>query len=664
MAVPDEADSIGATTMLAELLRSSTGEPSSTGTLRRRTVRDLVEMLVNALGERPAVLVLDNVTGTDQIRWVSQLPTTIPVIVTSRRRLRPAGFEAIHLEPLDGHASTALLQALVEDSHQPDGSTDSCSGRHGQRTTSDLAELAVLSGGLPLTLAAIAAAVNDRANWTVTDHVERLRSVPTLLGVEDALSESYRRWPEVTRDLFGVIADWPAATVPTALTEVLDPRSTGDTEVLVAESILQPVDETSWAMHDLVAAFGRRRAVEDLPVSRRSEAWERAVAWYVQRLQAIAVAPTDGPHVDGRSPVEWWRAERTNMVSVADALAPRGMHHALVDFGEAAVSAGERFGDYDLVLRVTTAAGRSARALGHTEREAGLCCGQAQLHRRLGHVTQARRDVRRGLRLLEEDPSDTPTRARLQLFAGVVEFTSQRYSAARRHLTAAQRTFEAVGDKAGRMRSLANLGIVEKETGNLAAAAHAYRRAIALIDDDDAISRARLLGNLGELEIERLDLDAAVDALSSSAALNEDHGALHDQGVALAGLAWAHALRDDHTAAIETLRAAYTLAEDIGDDLLTSTIECRGGDVQRVIGNHVAAKEAYERAIHQCQQLDADYTRYRAREGLAMLGLEASDPLARTALLDLLDTYQRLGLSDVDRVRRALIQDHPAMERM
>jgi tetratricopeptide (TPR) repeat protein len=173
-----------------------------------------------------------------------------------------------------------------------------------------------------------------------------------------------------------------------------------------------------------------------------------------------------------------------------------------------------------------------------------------------GHVTEGRGRLEAAL---DHGPSVRPeVRAKALWTTGVLAFRQLDLSAARALWEESLKLFEALGDRTGIARSLAELGLLAIEEGDSESAYELYERGAAIFrEDGDDRRLAVVVTNLGTLALERGDYDEARRQLETSLELVQKVG--DDEGMA-------ESLRGLGTAAIATG------ATDRARDLLTRSL--------------------------------------------------------------------------------------------
>jgi NB-ARC domain len=307
--------------------------------------------LRQALGEDPAMLVLDNVKDPEDVRSVLQAaPEQCRVIVASRHMLD--GIGSLHpvkpwtVRPLDSRAAAMLFDSVaggrIADSQE--------AGR----------QLVSFCGGLPLVLRILGASIRQQADVTSTDLVRELRRKSSLLSVVGRSSDSRAdvravlSWSvdalpsDDARRAFKLLGVHPSKggdTNPHAMAAILgtDPgRAKNLLDVLMAyhlvvrtrdsltfgnleDSLLDEARDRRaelsyrYSRHDLLQEFAAEFArKKDFAAERRS-AWERAARLYYSYVNhAFDRRNRDNPMVDAEECARWRAADPLG-VAIIDA---------------------------------------------------------------------------------------------------------------------------------------------------------------------------------------------------------------------------------------------------------------------------------------------------------------------------------------------------------
>ncbi|MEU6350178.1 NB-ARC domain-containing protein, partial [Streptomyces sp. NPDC047072] len=259
------------------------------------------------LAGRRVLVVLDDAAGEHQIRPL--LPGAGPgaVLVSSRRTL--PGLDAtarVGLDVLDREQTLRLLGRLV--GHE--------------RLTAEAgaaAEIARLSGGLPLAVRAAGSRLRAGDRWRLRTLADRLRDESHRLNelacgdldVRARIETGYRALPERERRalrLLGML-DLPdfAAWVAGPLLAVDQPSAQHLVERLAEARLLEPlgVDEaghTRYRFHDLIRLYARERAEQEVPPEQRRAAVSRLLrSWLTLVCRAGAIEAGGTIHLKPRA---------------------------------------------------------------------------------------------------------------------------------------------------------------------------------------------------------------------------------------------------------------------------------------------------------------------------------------------------------------------------
>lgn len=307
-------------------------------------LEDAVGLWRSVLGERRALLVLDNASTEEQVRAV--LPTTGPaaVVITSRGTL--AGLEDVVRVPLDQLSeaeSVAMLTRLVA-STQSDGQ--------------DLERLAGLCGYVPLALRIAGNRLGSRQTWTVDDLAARLasedRRITGLragdLEIRAAIALSYDRLSEGGRLLFRRLALLRGTTFGDALVARLVPTDLMTAEDLVDEladlGLVQPAAQGRYHLHDLLRLFARDRCLEEEPLADRVAGeinlrrWLLGTTidagrWFEPEFGSAPPAPDPLVELETSDQAQSWLREESEhwLVALHDS-AHVGEHQLVIDVAE------------------------------------------------------------------------------------------------------------------------------------------------------------------------------------------------------------------------------------------------------------------------------------------------------------------------------------------
>ena len=259
------------------------------------------------------------------------------------------------------------------------------------------------------------------------------------------------------------------------------------------------------------------------------------------------------------------------------------------------------------------------------------------------------------------------------------------------------------GDRHGEAAALAELGFVQRATGDYRAAAASLAEAAAISSDiGDRPGHAHALVELGFLEAITGDYPAAIATQQQALALARDTGDRLTQATAFNHLGFVQHLTGDYPAAAASQQHALTLFGELGNQLGQASARNDLGLVQQQTGDYPAAAASHQQALalfgdagnplgqaealnrlgelatrtsatrqargHHAQalaiarDLGAAPEEARALEGLGQSHLRDGDPgEAATRLRQALTIYQRISAADAERVQK-ILHDHGTLK--
>ena len=165
-------------------------------------------------------------------------------------------------------------------------------------------------------------------------------------------------------------------------------------------------------------------------------------------------------------------------------------------------------------------------------------------------------------------------------------------------LQAALATARHVDNRAGQADALNELGILQRATGALAAAAASHQQALELYRDlDDRLGQASALDQEGRVERDTGDYPAAAASHRQALALYRDLGHRAGQAMALINLGTLQASTGDYPAAAASCQQALGIARDIGHRTGQAMAITTLGLVQSRTGDYPAAAASYQQAL-------------------------------------------------------------------
>lgn len=210
-----------------------------------------------SLRTRRAVIVLDDVRGSAQVRPLLPESADCLVLISTRNRLAGLdGVRTVSLAALPAEQGRVLFSRALGDARAED-------------EPADTGAVVRLCGGLPLALLIAAARLRHRAHWTVGDLAGRLADGEELLAelcaedrsVASRLLSSHRRLEPGLQWFFGVLGRARTDRIDVAeaagLAGVPDARAERFLEALADRHLVEPTVPGTYRIHGLVRAYSR-----------------------------------------------------------------------------------------------------------------------------------------------------------------------------------------------------------------------------------------------------------------------------------------------------------------------------------------------------------------------------------------------------------------------
>lgn len=532
------------------------------------TITDRAALFRKHCRTRRLLVVLDNAADREQIRHLLPDGPGCVALITSRRRLAaPHGAAAvrqIELDALTEADAVALLRAARPAAVDADPQA--------------AALIVALLHRLPLAVSAAARQLARETTWSLDDHLYRLAAA--LLGEIDGASETTRE--AIVRRLAaqdrpgGVVGLDDAVTTQLALSyDTLTPQAqqllcllshypghdldvpsaaalTG-TDGATARSTVSELAEAlflqhrsagRYAVHDLVAAFARRRARDEVPHAACIQAVSRTLRYFLESAQrAVAVLhPTQRhPTLSGDTDRDAGTPARALSRRTASAWLVTQLPNLTVAAAYAASDPDLSCRAHDIALalepylrvearhhdaaRLHDSAVRASASCSHTDARADVLDARGRVHRQLGDADHARVLHRQALDIRR-----------------------------------------ALGDVAGEARTLNKLGLAYRVQGRLAEAAAAYQQAAdVLVGQPDNRELLLILGNLGVVRDLQGELDAALACYQHLIAIGNRAGDDIVVAKALCDTATIHKRRGRHSTAIGCYEQAAAMFHEHRD---------------------------------------------------------------------------------------------------
>jgi DNA-binding SARP family transcriptional activator len=592
-------------------LLGATSQPQSPADVLARFLRDLgvessqvpadaeerAAMFRTRLAGRRVLLLLDNARDAAQVRPLLPGSSACAVIVTARSRMPDlASTQLVDLEVLDDDESLTLFTKIVGE-------------KRAAAEPESTAQVLVACAGLPLAIRICAARLAARSRWSIQTLAERLRDTSRRLdelragdlavraSFQVGLSSLQRLHGETDpARVFGMLGLWRGPFISlqaaTALLGESAERVDEVLEVLIDACLLESPAADQYRLHDLLRVFAAEKAREREIQDARAPSLTRVFQWYLHTVDAAAqmISPYRtrvelGPVPVGCRPLEfsgvddaldWFEAERPNLVAVTRHAADSGMDEIAWELPAAALSFFDRRGYHGDWISTHKVALASVQRLGDRRGEGlilnnlGMAYEFTDVDAAVGYLRQAiliRREMGDHRGEVQSANNLTAAMLRWDRFEDVM--TEQAGL-----LAAVREAHYPYGEGI----ALTNLGEACLGLHRLDEALDLFARARAIFRDlGDLRGEGYLLSNLGEAYLRLGRSQEAVDCLKRSVKLQHAIGAREREASALRRLGGGYAsvgLMQDAQAAWESAQMIY---RELGDVQRAAEIASYGG---------------------------------------------------------------------------------------
>ncbi|MDW6066408.1 tetratricopeptide repeat protein [Streptomyces sp. FXJ1.4098] len=544
--------------------------------------------------QRPILLVLDNVSATDQVDPLLPGQREHRVLVTSRHTLASLPARLIDLAALNPPAASELIRQALATARPGDPRI-----RDEPEAVTHLAERC---GFLPLALQIAAAILKADPGRSIADladdlqdertRLEKLRYEETggrSLAVRAAFDLSYRRLTDEQAQLFRLLALAPGPDISTEAAAAAVGHRVQVRPLLVALSQAhlldeQPVAAGRWGMHDLVRLYAAELASERRGQER--EALDRLLGYYSEAADAAddqlrAPLETAGPERfrDLDDALAWLDEERLTLISATTLAAATGRANISLSLATSLTKYLRQRRHFDDLLLISQTALDAARAVSDPHVE-----GRAQIN--LGAALEE---------VLAFDDAVTAFEEALNIF-------------------------RELGDRQCEGQALNGLGNAQQGKRKFGNAVNAYEQAEHIfreIGDRDA--EAGIRDNIGCALQGKGEIDAAVIAHEQAAQIFRELGDRRSESLARAHVGQAMQELGRPKEAVTAHLKFLEVCREIGDRL------GEGGALQN-LGNALRGDRRFRKAIRAHRKAveifqEIGDPRHEAR-GLADLGLD------------------------------------------
>jgi DNA-binding SARP family transcriptional activator/tetratricopeptide (TPR) repeat protein len=600
---------------------------------------DRAAMWRDRMAQRRALLVLDNASGSSQVRPLLPGSPNCLVLVTSRRFLGdlPGATVAVPLDVLPPDEATRMFLRLAP--------------RAGAETAV-LPELMDLCGHLPLAISLLARLYTRHAAWKLTDLIEETRTRLLTITAEHhtiaaAFDLSYHHLSPARQQVLRRLGLHPGPDIDpyaaAALTGLPLSDVIGHLDGLEGDRMVVESAHRRYRMHDLIRDYARTLAAtedRDRMISRLLDYYQHTARLADTQLARHTPPATEHPEPapdavpalpgPGRAQA-WLHAEHANLLAGIQYATTTGQPARVIGLTSAIANHLRTTGPWAQAIELHTTAADLARA--RDDRR-----GRANALTEIGALRYLTDEYPAALTVLDEavtsyqEIDDRPGYANAITQLGAVHGAIGDYAGANRLLKQALDGYRAVNDRRGQAYVLTYLGAVWMLTGDHSGATAILGQALELAQEiDDRLGQANALRQLGIVRRLNRDYPAATTALRKALDLFQQIDDRLGQANALRQLGTVQQLTGDHGGATTTLRQALERCEEIGDRLGQANTLIQIGVLYRDMRDYPAAAVALGRALRLFLEIGSQLGQANALNELADIQRATGDHRAAIA---------------------------------
>ena len=555
---------------------------------------------------RQLLMVLDDASGSRQVRPLLPYSSGSAVIVTSRQMLTALpGTVRIPVGELAPDEAAGLFAATAArpDVHPEDDA---------------VAAIVDLCGYLPLAISLTAGQLRYHDSWTAASLADDLAGAGDRLSLMAAEYESvgaafaltYQNLAPDLQRLFrrlglhvGADFDIYAAA---ALDDAAPERTRGRLDRLFGHHLVDEPQHGRYRCHELIREQSRLLAAAE-PAAERAAIRRRLLDYYLHTARAADVyfarrpaAPAlpAGTKVPAHAPafrtrpdaLAWMSAERLNLHAAAGAAAsPEHLGYAGV-IASALHGFLRTEGYFDQARDLFGTVIGAARACADRVREADALTDLANVERLADHYQAAAEHLDQALALYRADGQGRLGEATALLNLGSERYSVADYRAATDNFTMALKLFRDHGDRLGEVTALDHTGVVQHARGDLPAARASLTAALARCGNfGNDFAEASALNHLGIVQQAYGEYRAALASQQRSIALYIAQGDRRGEATARNNLAAVQLELGDHAEAARNLAQARKLYQDLGIQHGEANVLNHLGMVRHATGDYAAA---------------------------------------------------------------------------
>ena len=591
---------------------------------------------------RKALLLLDDATGSEQVRPLLPGTEGVLVLVTSRRRL--TGLPEALRVTLDIMQACEAAELFAQLASRPGLQPTDCG----------VAEVVRLCGYLPLAISLMAGQLKHHPTWTTADLAADLESAADRLApmaaenhsVAAAFGLSYRNLPTDQQRLFRRLGLHIGTDIDAYAAAALD-----GTDLATARRLLDDlfgyhlIVESArgrYRFHDLIREHARALASAD-QAAERDAAVGRLLDYYLHTARSAdrhfpQRTPAGGPAVTGIPPpcgpalptredaVTWMDAERLNLHAAADhaALNDRPAHAIAIP---AAMNSFLRTqGHWDQALTLHHTALNAARHTGDRLAQADALNNLGTVQRMTGDYPAAAASQIQALEMYRQLGNELGEANALNDL-GIVQQATGNYPAAAASQIQALELYRRLGNRPGEANAFNDLGLVQRRTDDYPAASASHTHALELYRDlGNRLGQAYALNYLGAVQQATGDYPAASASHTHALELYRDLGNRLGEANALNYLGAVQQATGDYPAASASHTHALELYRDLDDSLGEAEALNELGVVQRLSGVYPAASVSHNRTLELYRDLGNRLGEAKTLNNMGELSLASATP--------------------------------------
>ena len=557
----DRTDTMAALSNLASAYGQDVG---STTDIESRS-----QLVRNVLGSKRALLILDNVETSQQIRPLLPPTGRCTVLITTRRRnlFVSRGAYRLELGPFDQERGDALhlFARYLGDAHI-------------QQVKAPLTAIADLLGHHPLAVDIVASRLAHEPYWSAANFQGRLLNFEKRLNeltyeeqsVRASIALSYERLPAELQKVFVGLSifggeDFSVEAVSSLFQLSLD-EAHDRLRQLYGFSMIRPSQNDRYRLHPLLRDFGRENLAEPADYQRHM------VAFFVQYIERHQ---TDYERLD---------IEVANLLIALETAMTQHIASLLIRGIKGIFHYLHVRGQYELIKRLLKEAHSLAQKSVLVDEIPHLLLLTGKIARSEGDFAQAEYHLSSGLKSVHRKRNPDITAALLTEL-GTVKGMLGQYDAADQHFRESLRLARTTGDNPHMLTLLTALGISRLKRGQ-------YEQAITHLSEGLNLARqvnhrerlGALLLNLGICQHEQGRFGEAESYYREALQIHREID--HPAGVcmALSNLSRVAVAREDFEAAIPILQEGLTLARELGNPEMVHTLLRRFGLAERMRG--------------------------------------------------------------------------------